>query len=114
MIPAVERLLGTDPGMALRALGVVLIVFAIDTLLVARSKGRLGRLRIWIANANLASAALGALLLVTAHAALSRRSASPPWRRSRSRWRSSACGSAGTRENRAQRALRNPLRTLRA
>jgi len=70
-MPAVEKLLGADPGTVLRVLGVALIVFAIDTVLIARSQGRLARLRGWIANANLASAALGAVVLLTAHAALS-------------------------------------------
>ncbi|MCC7548956.1 MAG: hypothetical protein IT532_14440 [Burkholderiales bacterium] len=70
-MPALDTLLGADPGSVLRVLGLALIVFAIDTVLVARSHGRLGRLRAWIANANLATAALGALLLLAAHAALS-------------------------------------------
>ncbi len=70
-MPALDSLLGAEPGVALRVLGVVLLVFAIDTVLIARSAGRLGRLRSWIARANLASAALGALVLLTAHAALS-------------------------------------------
>ena len=70
-IPALDSLLGAEPGVVLRVLGVVLLVFALDTVLVARSAGRLGRLRSWIARANLASAALGILLLLTAHAALS-------------------------------------------
>jgi hypothetical protein len=63
MMPSLGSLLGADPGTVMRVLGVVLLVFAVDTILIARSKGRLARLRPWIARANLGSAALAGLLL---------------------------------------------------
>jgi len=70
-MPALDTLLGAEPGAVLRIVGVALLVFALDTVLIARSQGRLGRLRPWIARANLATAALGVIALLVAHAALS-------------------------------------------
>ncbi len=70
-MPTLDTLFGADPGVVLRIVGVALLVFALDTVLIARSPGRLGRLRPWIARANLATAALGAIALLTTHAALS-------------------------------------------
>lgn len=70
-MPTLDTLFGADPGVVLRIVGVALLVFALDTMLIARSPGRLGRLRPWIARANLATAALGAIALLTAHAAFS-------------------------------------------
>ena len=71
LMPTLESLLGAEPGTVLRVLGAALIVFAVDTILIARAQGRLVRLRPWIAKANLVSAALAALLLLAAYPAFS-------------------------------------------
>jgi len=71
MLPTLQSLLGTEPGTVLRVLGIALIVFAVDTIVIARARGRLARLRPWIAKANLASAVLAGVLLLLAYPAFS-------------------------------------------
>lgn len=71
LMPAHEQVLGMPAGTLLRVLGVALIVFAIDTIIVARSRGKLAQFRSWIVKSNFATAAFAVMLLLAAHSAFS-------------------------------------------
>lgn len=71
LMPAHEQVLGMPAGVLLRVLGIALIVFAIDTVIVARSRGTLARFRSWIIKSNFATAAFAMVLLLAAHSAFS-------------------------------------------
>jgi hypothetical protein len=55
----------------MRFLGVFLILFAIETVLIARSQGTLGRFRSWIVAANWITVALAVVVIALWHAAFS-------------------------------------------
>lgn len=71
ILPDHPTILGLTVSAVLRFLGLFLLVFALDTVVVARSNGALGRFRSWIVAANWATVALAVLVLGLWHGALS-------------------------------------------
>lgn len=71
ILPDHPTLLGIAVASVLRFLGLFLLAFALDTIVVARSNGALGRFRSWIVAANWATVALAVLVLGLWHGALS-------------------------------------------
>ncbi|MBX9964226.1 MAG: hypothetical protein K2Y35_14295 [Burkholderiales bacterium] len=71
ILPDHPAILGIAVSSVLRFLGLFLLVFALDTVMVARSNGVLGRFRSWIVAANWATVALAVLVLGLWHGALS-------------------------------------------
>ncbi len=71
VMPGQATILGLPLSSILRFLGVFLLVFAIDTVLIARSQGVLGRFRSWIVAANWVTVALAVAVLALWHALLS-------------------------------------------
>lgn len=70
-MPEQATILGFATASVIRFLGVFLILFAIDTVLIARSQGTLGRFRSWIVAANWATVAMAVVVIVLWHAAFS-------------------------------------------
>lgn len=70
-IPHQATILGFDTASVMRGLGVILIVFAIETVVVARSHGALARLRSWVVAANWATVALAAIVIAIWNGAFS-------------------------------------------
>jgi len=64
-------ILGFTTASVMRFLGIVLILFAIETALIARSQGALGRFRSWIVAANWVTVALAVVVIALWHAAFS-------------------------------------------
>lgn len=71
ILPDHATILGIAVSSVLRFLGLFLLVFALDTVVVARSSGALGRFRSWIVAANWATVAAAVLVLGLWHGALS-------------------------------------------
>jgi len=71
LMPEQATILGIAVSSVLRFLGVFLLVFAFDTVLVARSKGTLSRFRSWIVGANWATVALAVAVIAAWHALFS-------------------------------------------
>ena len=71
MMPDQPAILGFAPASILKFLGVFLIAFAIETIIVARPGGRFARFRAWIVAANWATVALAGVVLVFWHAMFS-------------------------------------------
>jgi hypothetical protein len=71
MMPDQLAILGFAPASILKFLGAFLIVFAIETIVVARPGGRYARFRSWIVAANWATVALAGVVLVFWHAMFS-------------------------------------------
>jgi hypothetical protein len=70
-MPHQATILGFDTASVMRGLGVFLILFAIETVVVARSTGALARFRAWIVAANWATVALAAIVIAFWHGAFS-------------------------------------------
>lgn len=71
ILPDHATILGLSVSSVLRFLGLFLLVFALDTVVVARSSGALGRFRSWIVAANWATVAAAVLVLGLWHGSLS-------------------------------------------
>jgi hypothetical protein len=71
ILPDHPTILGIEVSSVLRFLGLFLLVFALDTVVVARAGGALGRFRSWIVAANWATVAAAVLVLGLWHGALS-------------------------------------------
>jgi hypothetical protein len=71
ILPDHATILGIAVSSVLRFLGLFLLVFALDTVVVARSSGALGRFRSWIVAANWATVASAVLVLGLWHGSLS-------------------------------------------
>ena len=71
LLPQHAEILGIAAASVMRFLGLFLILFAIETVVVARSQGALGRFRSWIVGANWATVALAIVVIAAWHAALS-------------------------------------------
>lgn len=71
ILPQRATILGFSSAAVLQALGVFLILFAIETVVVARARGRLAQFRSWIVGANWATVVLAVLVLAVWHAAFS-------------------------------------------
>ena len=71
ILPQQATILGFSSAAVLQALGLFLILFAIETVVVARAQGMLARFRSWIVVANWATVGLAALILAVWHGALS-------------------------------------------
>jgi hypothetical protein len=71
ILPDHPALFGIAVSSVLRFLGLFLLAFALDTVIVARSNGTFGRFRSWIVVANWATVALAMLVLALWHGALS-------------------------------------------
>ncbi|MEX0959495.1 MAG: hypothetical protein WDZ63_09430 [Burkholderiales bacterium] len=70
-MPHQATILGFEPESVMRGLGVFLILFAIETVVVARSSGALARFRAWVVAANWATVALAAIVIAFWHGAFS-------------------------------------------
>lgn len=70
-MPEHDTILGFATSSVMRFLGVFLILFAIETVVLARSQGRLARYLSWIVMANWATVALAIILLAASHSAFS-------------------------------------------
>lgn len=70
-MPHQATILGLDTASVMRGLGVFLILFAIETMTVARSTGALARFRAWVVAANWATVALAAIVIAFWRGALS-------------------------------------------
>lgn len=71
ILPDRATIFGFESASVLRFLGLFLILFAIETIVVARSQGTVGRFRSWIVAANWATVALAVVVLAAAHGAFS-------------------------------------------
>jgi len=71
ILPDHPTILGIAVSSVLRFLGLFLLVFALDTVVVARSSGALARFRSWIVAANWATVASAVLVLGLWHGSLS-------------------------------------------
>lgn len=71
LLPGQPELFGLSTAALLRVVGAALLIAGLDTILLARSEGRLGRLLPAVPALNWAFAAAMALVLVAGHAALS-------------------------------------------
>lgn len=70
-MPEQATILGFATASVILFLGVFLILFAIDTVLIARSQGRLARFLSWIVAANWATVAMAVVVIALWHAAFS-------------------------------------------
>ena len=70
-MPEQATILGFTTASVMRFLGIFLILFAIETTLIARSQGALGRFRSWIVAANWVTVALAVVVIALWHAAFS-------------------------------------------
>lgn len=71
ILPSHAEVFGISSAAILRGLGIFLVLFALETVLVARARGMLARFRSWVVAANWATVALVAGLLAGANAAFS-------------------------------------------
>lgn len=71
LVPEQATILGFATTSVMRFLGVFLILFAIDTVVLARSQGRLARFLSWIVAANWATVTLAVVVIALWHAAFS-------------------------------------------
>lgn len=71
IMPAHAEVLGISSAAILLGLGIFLILFALETVMVARATGVLAGFRSWIVGANWATVALVLLLLAAANSAFS-------------------------------------------
>jgi hypothetical protein len=71
ILPSHAEVAGLATAAILRGLGVFLILFAVETVVVAKARGMLSRFRSWVVAANWATVALVAFILVTAGSAFS-------------------------------------------
>jgi hypothetical protein len=71
ILPDHVTIRGFESASMMRFLGLFLILFAIETVVVARSQGTLGRFRSWIVAANWATVVLAVVVLAAAHSAFS-------------------------------------------
>ncbi|HEV8647008.1 MAG TPA: hypothetical protein VGR01_15725 [Burkholderiales bacterium] len=71
LVPEQATILGFATTSVMRFLGAFLILFAIDTVVLARSQGRLARFLSWIVAANWATVALAVVVIALWHAAFS-------------------------------------------
>jgi hypothetical protein len=71
LLPEQAAILGLATASVIRFLGLFLILFALETVIVARATGTAARFRSWIVAANWATVALALLVLVLWHSALS-------------------------------------------
>lgn len=71
LMPEQVTILGFATASVMQVLGVFLILFAIDTVVIARSQGQLARFLSWIVAANWATVALAVVVLALWHAAFS-------------------------------------------
>jgi hypothetical protein len=71
ILPAHSEVAGLATAGILRGLGIFLILFAIETVIVARAQGALARFRSWVVAANWATVALVVVLLATVSPAFS-------------------------------------------
>ncbi len=71
MMPEQATILGFATASVMRFLGVFLILFAIETVVVARSQGAMANFRTWIVAANWATVAMAVVVIAGWHAAFS-------------------------------------------
>lgn len=71
LLPEQPVILGLATASVMRFLGVFLILFALETVIVARSTGSMARFRSWIVAANWATVALALVVIAVWHAAFS-------------------------------------------
>jgi hypothetical protein len=71
LMPERDTVLGVATGSLMRFLGVFLLLFALETVIVARASGTMAKFRSWIVAANWATVALAAVVLALWHAAFS-------------------------------------------
>lgn len=71
ILPQQATILGFSCVTILQALGLFLVLFAIETIIVVRAQGNLARYRSWIVAANWATVVLATLILAVWHAAFS-------------------------------------------
>lgn len=71
LMPEQGTILGFATASVMRFLGAFLILFAIGTVLIARSQGRLARFLCWIVAANWTTVALAVVVIALWHAAFS-------------------------------------------
>lgn len=71
ILPQQTTILGFSCVTILQALGLFLVLFAIETMIVVRAQGNLARYRSWIVAANWATVVLATLILAVWHAAFS-------------------------------------------
>lgn len=71
ILPAHSEVAGLAIAAILRGLGLFLILFALETVVVARAQGTLSKFRSWVVAANWATVALVVVLLIAAGSAFS-------------------------------------------
>ena len=71
VLPAHAEVAGLAVSGILRGLGLFLVLFALETVVVARATGMLARFRSWVVGANWATVAIVAALIATAGSAFS-------------------------------------------